>query len=222
MNIDELKKKKVPDFIVEKLKKQGIIKLHPAQEKAVKKGVLDGKNMLICTPTASGKTAVATFAMTKRLFENKSMSVYLVPLKALAGEKYKYYKELFEDTGFRVAISTGDIDSKSDWLDEYHLLILTIEKMDSLIRHHCSWLKYVDTVIIDEIHLLNDPSRGPTLEILITILKKLLKPQLIALSATIGNPKELANWLNAELVIDNWRPVKLKQGVYYKGVVEFK
>jgi len=64
--------------------------------------------------------------------------------------------------------------------------------------------------------------RGPTLEILITILKSLLKNmQLIAVSATIGNPKELAEWLNAELVIDDWRPVELKKGVYYNGEVEF-
>ena len=65
--------------------------------------------------------------------------------------------------------------------------------------------------------------RGPTLEILLTILKKILPDsQIIALSATIGNPKELAEWLDAELIIDNWRPVKLKQGVYHQGEIEFK
>ena len=77
-------------------------------------------------------------------------------------------------------------------------------------------------VVVDEIHLLNDPERGPTLEVLITILKRILKNvQIIALSATIGNPKQLASWLNAELVIDDWRPVKLKKGVFFNNEIEF-
>jgi helicase len=78
-------------------------------------------------------------------------------------------------------------------------------------------------VVVDEIHLLNDASRGPTLEIIITILKKVLrKMQIIGLSATIGNPKELADWLDATLVEDSWRPVKLKKGVYLDGEIEFE
>jgi helicase len=78
-------------------------------------------------------------------------------------------------------------------------------------------------VVVDEIHLLNDAGRGPTLEILITMLRQILKKvQIIALSATIGNPKELAEWLNASLVIDTWRPVKLHQGIYFDGKIEFK
>ena len=81
----------------------------------------------------------------------------------------------------------------------------------------------VAVVIVDEIHVLNDTGRGPTLEILITILRQLLpKVQLIALSATIGNPEELAAWLGAGLVVDSWRPVKLHQGVYREGVITFK
>ena len=105
---------------------------------------------------------------------------------------------------------------------DYDFIFTTSEKLDSLTRHNSPWLKYVKTVIIDEIHLLNDPGRGPTLEILITILKKLLpKMQLIALSATIGNPEELSEWLDAELVIDKWRPVKLEEGVYLDGEIDF-
>jgi len=74
---------------------------------------------------------------------------------------------------------------------------------------------------VDEIHLLHDPTRGPTLEIILTLLKSLLKPQIIGLSATIGNPEELAQWLGAELVIDTWRPVELKQGIECQGKVQF-
>ena len=90
------------------------------------------------------------------------------------------------------------------------------------MRHKVSWLKSIGIVIIDEIHLLNDVTRGPALEIIITLLKKVFnKTQLIGLSATIGNAEELAKWLEAELVLDYWRPVKLKKGVYLEGEIFF-
>ncbi|MBW2995264.1 DEAD/DEAH box helicase [Candidatus Woesearchaeota archaeon] len=223
MNIDELKILGVPDFVVEKFKKQKINKLNPAQRKAIKKGLLNNKNIVVCTPTGSGKTAIATFAITKNLNENKgSKAVYLVPLKALANEKYKDYKNLFKETSFEVIISTGDLDSREEWLGKYDLLILTVEKMDSLIRHGCPWLNKIRTIVVDETHLINDPGRGPTLEILLTMLRQLLaNHQIIALSATIGNPGTLADWLDAELVIDMWRPVELKQATYFDGKLEY-
>ena len=104
---------------------------------------------------------------------------------------------------------------------KYDVLILTTEKLDSLLRHKVSWLAEVKAVIVDEIHLLNDASRGPTLEIILTLLKNLIKPQIIGLSATIGNPQELADWLEATLVIDEWRPVELKKGIFSEGKVEY-
>jgi len=93
--------------------------------------------------------------------------------------------------------------------------------LDSLLRHHVEWLDQVKTVVIDEIHLLNDHSRGPTLEIILTILQNLIKPQIIGLSATIGNPQELADWLNSTLVFDDWRPVELKKGIHAGDKTEF-
>lgn len=222
MNVEELKKYGVPDFVIEKFKKQKIMELNSAQVKAVKTGFLTGKSLVVCTPTGSGKTVIATLAITKNIVERKGVGVYIVPLKALANEKYKDYKELFEGTEFSVGISTGDLDSKGERLNIYDLLILTVEKLDSLIRHNAPFIKYIKTVVVDEIHLLNDLSRGPTLEVTLTILKTLLtNPQIIGLSATIGNPKELAGWLGAKLVQDSWRPVKLKKGVYLKGNLEF-
>jgi len=198
---------------------QDFSKLTPIQEKAINAGALKNKSLLICAPTASGKTLIATMSIVNRLKEGKA--IYLVPLKALANEKFKEYKELFQNTNFKVIMSTGDIDSDSPFLSRYDLMILTVEKLDSLIRHKVPWLSEVKTVIIDEIHLLNDPSRGPTLEVIITLLKSLIKPQIIGLSATIGNPQELADWLEADLVMDNWRPVKLKQGIYHDKETEF-
>ncbi|MFH2028849.1 MAG: DEAD/DEAH box helicase [Nanoarchaeota archaeon] len=198
-----------------------IEELRPAQEKAVKNGLLDGKNLLVCTPTASGKTLIAELAAINSILEGKGKAVYIVPLKALASEKFKDFKRRYSGIA-RIALSIGNLDSADPYLAEHDLIICTSEKLDSLIRHHTPWLSKISTVIIDEVHLLNDPGRGPTLEILITILRKLLKNvQIIALSATIGNPQELAEWLDANLVEDDWRPVELKKGVCLEGEIEF-
>ena len=198
-----------------------IKELRPAQKKAVKAGLLEGRNVLVCTPTASGKTLIAELAAMKAVLEQKKKAVYIVPLKALATEKYRDFKRKYEKVA-RIALSIGNLDASDPYLAEYDVIITTSEKLDSLLRHHSPWLINVGVVIIDEIHLLNDPGRGPTLEILITLLRRVLKSlQIIGLSATIGNPEELAEWLGARLVEDDWRPVKLKKGVYLNGQLEF-
>lgn len=214
-------KSKIPEFMYDKLKEQELEKLYPCQEKAIDAGLFERKNLLICTPTASGKTLVAEFAAINSIINQIGKVIYIVPLKALASEKYNDFKSKYGDK-LRIALSIGNTDSADTYLENFDFIITTSEKLDSLIRHHTPWLKYVSTVIIDEIHLLNDGSRGPTLEILITILREVLKEtQLIGLSATIGNPKELASWLESELIMDSWRPVKLHQGIHLKGKTEF-
>lgn len=195
--------------------------LRPAQEKAIKKGLFSGKNLLVCTPTSSGKTLVAELAALRSIIKREGKAVYIVPLKALATEKHREFREKYGKIA-KIGLSIGDLDSKDYHLAEYDLIIVTSEKMDSLIRHGPPWIKEIGVVIVDEIHLMNDPGRGPTLEILITMLRHLLKDvQIIGLSATIGNPKELANWLGAELVVDSWRPVKLYQGICFGNEIEF-
>ena len=214
-------KNKIPKELYNILDKE-IKKLRPAQVKAIENGLLEKKNLLVCTPTASGKTLIAELAALKSIIEGDGKAVYIVPLKALASEKFKDFKNRYGHIA-KIALSIGDIDSADPYLIDYDLIITTSEKLDSLIRHHAPWISLISTIIIDEIHLLNDPSRGPTLEILITILKQLLKKsQIIALSATIGNPEELAQWLKADLVEDHWRPVKLHKGVYLDGEIEFE
>jgi helicase len=212
----------LPPQLKDVFAKQGITEFRPSQQKAVEAGLLRGKNILVCTPTASGKTLIAEMAAGKAILEGKGKAVYIVPLVALASEKSKDFKKKYDGL-LKVALSVGDFDSSDPHLMDYDLIICTAEKLDSLIRHHTPWLRFVSTVIVDEVHLLNDVSRGPTLEILITLLKKILpQVQIIALSATIGNPEELATWLDAQLVKDNWRPVPLHKGVYFDGKVEFE
>lgn len=212
-------KKQLPEKLYSVLEKE-ITDLRPCQEKAVKAGLLNNQNLLVCTPTASGKTLVAEIAAIKNILENKGKTIYIVPLKALAREKYRDFKKRYSQF-CRISLSIGDMDKSDSFLNDFDLIITTSEKLDSLIRHRAPWLSKIKTIIVDEIHLLNDPGRGPTLEVTLTVLKKIIKAQLIALSATIGNPEELAKWLEAKLVLDNWRPVELKKGIYHQGNIEF-
>jgi helicase len=212
-------KSKIPESVYRFLEKRKLANLRPAQWKAIDAGLFEDKNLLVCTPTASGKTLVAELAILNAIEHDKGMCVYIVPLRALATEKYKQFRKWHE---FKIALTSGDVDSDDSYLAEYDLIITTSEKFDSLLRHKAPWLPKIRVVVIDEIHLLQDPDRGPTVEIVITILRTLLKRlQLIGLSATIGNPQELATWLDAKLVADTWRPVRLDKGVYLQGEVEF-
>ncbi|MBT4824046.1 DEAD/DEAH box helicase [Candidatus Woesearchaeota archaeon] len=213
-------KKQIPAKLYKLLESRGFEELRPSQIKSIKAGLFEDKNLLVCTPTGSGKTLVGELAILDAIYKNVGKAVYIVPLKALANEKYREFKARYPD--LKIAISIGDIDSPEFHLAKYDVIICTSEKLDSLLRHQAPWLKDLKVVIVDEIHLITDPNRGPTLEILLTILRTLLKDiQIIGLSATIGNPKELAEWLDAELVLDKWRPVKLEQGVHLDGQIEF-
>jgi helicase len=219
MQLSELKKD-IHEKLYSVLEKD-IVDLRPCQEKSIKAGLLEGKNLLVCTPTASGKTLIAEIAALETILKKNGTVVYIVPLKALANEKYKEFTKRYSHI-CKIALSIGDLDKADPYLGKYNLIITTSEKLDSLIRHHCNWLGNVKLVVVDEVHLLNDAGRGPTLEVLITMLKQLLKNlQLIALSATMGNPEELAEWLDAELVIDSWRPVELKKGIMVNNEIEF-
>ena len=160
MKLDKIKKN-IPEDLYKVLARD-IEELRPAQEKAIKKGLLDGKSLLVCTPTASGKTLIAELASVKSIIEGKGKAIYIVPLKALATEKYKEFKKRY-DRLFKIAISIGDMDSADEYLLDYDFIITTSEKLDSLMRHRAPWLKYVKVVIIDEIHLLNYALKGPPL-----------------------------------------------------------
>ena len=164
---------------------------------------------------------IAELAIQKTVLEGRGKALYIVPLKALAREKYKDFRERYKGV-FSVGISVGDLDASDTYLSRYEVIITTSEKLDSLIRHKTPWIGQVRLVIADEIHLLNDHGRGPTLEIVLTILREIAHDmQILGLSATIGNPEELAEWLDAGLVQDSWRPVELKRGVLFGREIEF-
>jgi len=220
MNIEKLK---LPESAIEFLKSQGFTKLYPPQADSVKSGLLDGKSILVSAPTASGKTLIAMLAMISYLSKNKGKVIYLSPLRALAAEKFTEFKKLEKvalGNKVKVAISTGDFENIEKNLEKSNVLILTNEKMDSIIRHSAEWIDDIGLVISDEVHLIGDENRGPTLEMILTQLKLLeTKPQIVGLSATITNSDEIADWLECNLVKNDWRPVPLSEGVCDAGEV---
>lgn len=209
----------IPGEFVEKYTDKGITDLNPPQEQAVDKGLFDGEDMVVASPTASGKTLIAEMAAIEQTVKNDQKTVYIVPLKALASEKYEDFSERFPDQNVR--ISVGDLDEEGAGLETADIVIATSEKLDSLLRHNPSWIHEIGLVVVDEIHLLTSPNRGPTLEVTITRLRDLLDFQFLGLSATISNSGELAEWLDAELVESDYRPVELEHGVAAGDEIDF-
>ncbi|HRT17499.1 MAG TPA: DEAD/DEAH box helicase [Methanothrix sp.] len=210
----------LPQEAVKLYEDSGYRELYPPQAEAVERGLLEGKSMLLAMPTASGKTLLAELAMLRAALHGRRC-LYIVPLRALAAEKYDSFKK-FRDLGLAIGISTGDFDKRDERLGKNDIIIATSEKADSLMRNGATWVRELGVLVVDEIHLLNDPGRGPTLEMTITKLRHINPSlQVIGLSATVANAAELAGWLHAELVLSEWRPVRLREGVICDGKLVF-
>ena len=218
----------VPEQVKEVIIKSGIVELYPPQEEAVEAGVLEGKNLVLASPTASGKTLIAELCALKHIVEKNGKIIYLTPLRALANEKFDEFKKYTviakaDGKRLRVGISTGDFDSTDAWLERYDIIVTTNEKADSLLRHRARWMEEISLVIADEVHLLNDAERGPTLEVVLARLMQVSPNiQILALSATINNVNEIAEWLKAEHVTTEWRPVTLKEGVLFQDEIQYR
>jgi helicase len=218
----------IPETIKELIVRSGIVELYPPQEEAIRAGALEGKNLVLASPTASGKTLVAEFCALKHILEKNGKTVYLTPLRALANEKFdefRKYATIAKRNGrrVRIGISTGDFDSTDAWLERYDIIITTNEKADSLLRHRAKWMDEISLVVADEVHLLNEAERGPTLEVVLARLMQVNPDvQILALSATINNVDEIAGWLKAQYVTTEWRPVALKEGVLLHDEIQYK
>jgi len=195
----------------------GVSCLMPAQQMAVDAGLLYGKDLLIVSATASGKTFIGEMAGIKNLIEGRGQFLFLVPLVALAVQKYQRFNERygrFTDVGIMIGKSRINLPENRQAGDRNTgapVIVGTYEGIDHLIRRG-SRLRQIGTVVIDEVQMLEDQDRGHRLDGLIARLKYLApKAQFLYLSATIGMPKILAKKLGATLVRYDERPVSLER-----------
>ncbi len=203
------------------LESQGITSLYPPQEEAWN-AIKGGRNVVVSIPTASGKSLVAYLAMLHRWLATGKKALYIVPLRALASEKSEEL-QAFKELGLSVGIGTGDPDEgRDERLGRHDLIVCTSEKADSLLRQRTGWVEDIGCVVADELHLVHDPNRGPTLEVILSRFRAVLPDaQIVGLSATIQNAQSMADWLDADLVTSTWRPVDLRKGTYYGENLHF-
>lgn len=200
----------------------GITELYPPQEEAITSVERD-ESVLLAVPTAAGKTLVAYLALLRTVAAGRR-GMYLVPLRALAWEKVEELHALTAAVlpQARVGVSVGDYD-RTRGLSNCDIIVATSERADSLLRHSPEWLPQVGCLVADEVHLLNDTGRGPTLEVTLTRFRELVPDlQLVALSATVSNAAEIADWLGATLVSSDFRPVPLARGIYTDTLLEWE
>ncbi|MCQ2070995.1 MAG: DEAD/DEAH box helicase, partial [archaeon] len=209
----------IADRLKDALDAQGFKEMYPPQAKAIPVA-LTGRNLVAAVPTASGKSMIGFVPALNMVLTKHRKVLYIVPLKALASEK-RDDLDKFSHLGIKVMMTSGDPDHDDD-ISGADIVIATSEKADSMLRHNNRWIEGLGLVIADEVHMIHEPGRGPTLEVAMTKFMSRIKDlQTIALSATVSNAEDLRNWLDAELVQDSWRPTKLKEGVYFDELLEF-
>ncbi len=216
ISVDDLP---VPDKLKEILKSEGVNELLPVQSLAVKHGLLEGESLLVVSATASGKTLIGELAGVPKAMKGKKL-LFLVPLVALANQKYEDFRRRYSKLGLRVAIRVGmsRIKTKDELVVidtgiDADIIVGTYEGIDYLLRAGRK-IGNVGTIVIDEIHMIDDEERGSRLDGLIARLRKLYPgAQFIGLSATVGNPEELARELGLKLVLYDERPVALERHI---------
>ncbi|RAP44417.1 MAG: DEAD/DEAH box helicase [Methanosphaera sp. rholeuAM6] len=228
-----VKKTKYPKITVNQLKIPKRLKkilspkvkqLLPIQILSLNAGLLENQNLLVVSATASGKTLVGELAGIPKAMNHQKF-IYLTPLVALANQKYRDFKKQYKDLGLHVAIKVGSnrvkakgeltISNKS--VKHADIIVATYEGLDFMLRSgNFHQLNNVGTVVIDEIHMLDEEERGPRLNGLVKRLLTIFpKAQLIGLSATVKNSKQIASDFNMKLVEYKERPVPLERHLIF-------
>jgi ATP-dependent Lhr-like helicase len=209
-NVFELLVKPVRRLIEQK----GFPKPTEPQEKTIPK-ILEGKNVLLISPTATGKTEAAFLPVLSMLLQAPKTPgikvLYITPLRALNRDMLERMEWWCNNLDIKLAVRHGDTDTKERTRQSRSppdILITTPETLQAILsgwvlRQHVQSLKWV---IIDEVHELSDTKRGSQLSLALERIRNLIgkDPQMIGLSATIGSPDKIAQFL-----VGNKRPVEI-------------
>jgi helicase len=225
MKVDKLLKYGIPESVIESWRKTQGEELLPLQALAVTKyQLLNGKSLIISAPTSSGKTFCGEMAAVANLFKRKKV-IFLVPLKAIAEEKYLDFCEKYTQLGIKVTISTRDRQEEDREIERgnFDLAIMIYEKFNQLLIKNLDILSMINLIVTDELQMIADPSRGATLELALTkIISSKYSPQFLGLSAVLKDVDQLASWLGCGLLLEKSRPVELLQGVLLNGEFHFR
>ena len=180
-------------------------------------GVLRGEHLVASAPTSSGKTMIGELAAIRGALDRRR-TLFLMPLKALVNDKLLQFQRVYGPFGIRTIEATGETDDIAPLLrGQFDIALLTYEKFTALALTNPHILEQVETIVIDEVQMIADKSRGPNLEFIMTLLRMRaregLEPQIIALSAVIGDTNGLERWLGGRLLRRTERPVPLDEGV---------
>ena len=227
MKIKKLKNYGIPSHILNIWEKHPSPYLLPIQEEAVREyGVLDGNdndNLLVIAPTSSGKTFIGEMAAITQVIHQKKV-IYLVPLRCLAEEKYRHFKNLYSNWGLEMVVSTRNHreDDHRIIQGNYKIAVMVYEKFYYFLLKHPDFLTDVSLVVIDEMQLINNPKWGPLMENLIDHLRrKNGNLRIIALSALIENKEALLKWFPAQALLSHQRPVELRKGIIREGIFKY-
>lgn len=217
-NVAELVAHGIPDFVLEAWKLSAPT-LNELQRAAVNNhGLLAGRSIVVSAPTSSGKTMIGELAAL-RGFADRKRTLFLLPMRAIVNDKFDEFSHKYGALGLRILRATGELQDDVPNLlrGRYDLCLMTYEKASALLLGHPHVLQGVGTVIVDEVQMLADPSRGSNLEFLLTLFKyrrrEGVRPQLVLLSAVIGDTNGLERWLTASMLKSDKRPVPLREGV---------
>ena len=192
--------------------------LNQLQQDAVNHtGLFAGGNVVVSAPTSSGKTMIGELSMLRAHMRGER-SFMLLPLRALVNDKYEDLRRKYASLGLRVIRSTGEIADDNDALmkGKFDMALLTYERFTSLAVIAPFLLRNVGLIVVDEVQMIADAGRGANLEFLLTYLKAQrttgIEPQLVTLSAVIGNTNGFERWLSARLLHSTERPVPIEEG----------
>jgi helicase len=181
-------------------------------------GVLDGESLVVTAPTSSGKTMIGELAALKSA-ETRKRAVFLLPMRALVNDKFEQFTRVYGPAGIRTIRATGEHSDDIPELlrGQFDIALLTYETYSALILGNPHLLDIASTVVVDEAQMLTDRSRGSNLEFLLTLLNERRGrtgiPQIITLSAVVGDIGGLDRWLGGRHLHSEQRPVPLVEGV---------
>jgi len=181
-------------------------------------GLLDGSHLLVSAPTSSGKTLLGELVALQAA-QGRQRSVFLFPTRALVNDKYDDFTATYGPLGLRVVRATGEIADDVPALlgGHFDIAILTYEMFMGLLLSNPHLLRLLALVVVDEVQTIADGARGGDLEFLLTLIRSRrahgIEPQLVLLSAVLGDINGFETWLGARYLRRIERPVPLQEGV---------